>query len=201
MKLLVIGSGGREHALVRTLAREYWHLSGLCARKRRYRRRRSRAARSMPALSTSCIRSRIASSSISPSSAPSCRSITGLVDRFRAAGHRIFGPERAAAQLECSKSFAKTFMTRHGIPTARFRVCDSADDAHAGDRAGRARPADRDQSRRPRRRQGRRRCRDARRGGRRDSRGDGGSSVRRCRCASRARGVPERSGSLVLRGV
>ena len=54
----------------------------------------------------------------------------GVVDRFRARGHRIFGPSRAAAQLECSKSFAKAFMTRHGIPTARFRVCDSAADAH-----------------------------------------------------------------------
>jgi phosphoribosylamine--glycine ligase len=53
----------------------------------------------------------------------------GVVDRFRAAGRRIFGPPRAAAQLECSKVFAKGFMARHGIPTARYRVCESAADA------------------------------------------------------------------------
>ena len=55
----------------------------------------------------------------------------GVVDRFRAAGRRIFGPPRAAAQLECSKAFAKGFMARHGIPTARYRVCDTAADARA----------------------------------------------------------------------
>ena len=46
-------------------------------------------------------------------------------------GLRIFGPSRAAAQLECSKVFAKAFMARHGIPTARYRVCDAAAGAHA----------------------------------------------------------------------
>ena len=55
----------------------------------------------------------------------------GVVDRFRAAGRRIFGPPRAAAQLECSKAFAKGFMARHGIPTARYRVCESSADARA----------------------------------------------------------------------
>src|SRR5262249_49148031 len=55
----------------------------------------------------------------------------GIVDLFRARGLRIFGPSRAAAQLECSKVFAKTFMARHGIPTARYRVCDDPTDAHA----------------------------------------------------------------------
>ena len=55
----------------------------------------------------------------------------GVVDRFRAQGRRIFGPPRAAAQLECSKAFAKGFMARHGIPTARYRVCESSADARA----------------------------------------------------------------------
>ena len=55
----------------------------------------------------------------------------GVVDRFRAADRRIFGPPRAAAQLECSKALAKGFMARHGIPTARYRVCESAADARA----------------------------------------------------------------------
>jgi phosphoribosylamine---glycine ligase len=53
----------------------------------------------------------------------------GVVDRFRAEGRRIFGPPRAAAQLECSKAFAKGFMARHGIPTAQYRVCETSTDA------------------------------------------------------------------------
>jgi phosphoribosylamine---glycine ligase len=60
----------------------------------------------------------------------------GVVDRFRAAGRRVLGPPRAAAQLECSKVFAKGFMARHGIPTARYRVCASAADARAAIASG-----------------------------------------------------------------
>src|SRR6185503_16763864 len=58
------------------------------------------------------------------------------VDLFRSRGLRIFGPTRRAAQLECSKVFAKAFMARHGIPTARYRACDDAADAHAIVRSG-----------------------------------------------------------------
>ena len=47
----------------------------------------------------------------------------GVVDRFRAAGRAIVGPTRAGAALECSKAFAKSFMTRAGVPTARAAVC------------------------------------------------------------------------------
>lgn len=53
----------------------------------------------------------------------------GLVDRLSAAGIRVFGPTRVAAQLETSKAFAKQFMTRHGIPTAPYRVTSNYDDA------------------------------------------------------------------------
>src|SRR4029078_11214936 len=53
----------------------------------------------------------------------------GLVDAFRAAGLRIFGPTRAAAQLESSKDFAKDFMVRHKIPTALHRTLQSAEPA------------------------------------------------------------------------
>ena len=55
----------------------------------------------------------------------------GIVDAFRDAGLRIFGPTRAAAQLESSKDFAKAFMARHGIPTAAYRTFTSVGDAHA----------------------------------------------------------------------
>src|SRR6185369_9287202 len=54
----------------------------------------------------------------------------GIADLFASRGLRIFGPSQQAAQLECSKVFAKTFMARHGIPTARYHVCESAHDAH-----------------------------------------------------------------------
>jgi len=53
----------------------------------------------------------------------------GIVDAFRKAGLKIFGPSRAAAQLEASKDFAKSFMVRHRIPTALHRTFDSADEA------------------------------------------------------------------------
>ena len=53
-----------------------------------------------------------------------------MVDAFRAAGLKIFGPTRAAAELEGSKDFAKRFMERHHIPTAAFRTCDDAASAH-----------------------------------------------------------------------
>ena len=70
----------------------------------------------------------------------------GVVDRFHAAGRRIFGPPRAAAQLECSKAFAKDFMARHGIPTARYRVCADAAERARG-RSPRASSVSRSSSR------------------------------------------------------
>lgn len=54
----------------------------------------------------------------------------GIVDAFRAAGLKIFGPTKQAARLETSKDFAKAFMQRHGIPTAAYATFTSADEAH-----------------------------------------------------------------------
>jgi phosphoribosylamine--glycine ligase len=53
----------------------------------------------------------------------------GIVDEFQQAGLKIFGPTKAAARLESSKSFAKEFMARYGIASPGFAVCDSANDA------------------------------------------------------------------------
>src|ERR1700720_382845 len=53
----------------------------------------------------------------------------GIADRFASDRRFIFGPTSAAARLESSKSFAKAFMARHQVPTARFRVCDAVDEA------------------------------------------------------------------------
>ena len=71
----------------------------------------------------------------------------GVVDAFRAAGLKIFGPTKQAAQLESSKDFAKAFMARHGIPTAAYATFS---DAGAGPRlSGSAGRTDRDQGRWP----------------------------------------------------
>ena len=53
----------------------------------------------------------------------------GVADHFADAGRPLFGPTRAAARLETSKAFAKDFMARHGVPTAHYRVCSTADEA------------------------------------------------------------------------
>jgi phosphoribosylamine---glycine ligase len=55
----------------------------------------------------------------------------GVADLFRREGRAIVGPSAGGAELECSKARAKRFMARHGIPTARFRICESADEAFA----------------------------------------------------------------------
>ena len=94
----------------------------------------------------------------------------GVADVFAAAGRAIVGPSRAAAALESSKSFAKDFMERHRVPTARFRVCDSAADALAFAGAGEFGYPAGHQGRWPRRRQGRRHCRRSRGGGARGAR-------------------------------
>jgi phosphoribosylamine--glycine ligase len=66
---------------------------------------------------------------------PEAPLVAGVVDRFRAAGHRIFGPTAQAAQLEGSKAFAKDFLKRHGIPTAGYEVFTEVDAACAYIRA------------------------------------------------------------------
>src|SRR6185295_18014014 len=61
---------------------------------------------------------------------PEAALAAGAVDIFRARGLRIFGPTKAAAELESSKAFAKAFMKRHAIPTAAYEVFDDAAAAH-----------------------------------------------------------------------
>jgi phosphoribosylamine---glycine ligase len=130
MNVLVVGSGGREHALVRAFAHDA-RLIVACAPGNAGIARDARVhpidAGDVDALLALAEREQIDLTVVGPE-LPLDR---GIVDRFRAAGRRIFGPSRAAAQLECSKAFAKAFMTRHGIPTARFRTCETAAEAYA----------------------------------------------------------------------
>ncbi len=131
MKVLVIGGGGREHALAWKLAQsERTHQvfvspgNGGTARDPRLT---NLDITDPQALADFALREKIGLTVVGPE-APLA---AGVVDLFRARGLRIFGPSQAAAQLESSKVFAKDFMARHGIPTARYASFTDAALAHA----------------------------------------------------------------------
>lgn len=131
MKVLVIGGGGREHALAWKLAQsqrvQKVHVApgngGTAAEPGLANVDISDPA----ALADFAFAEKIGLSVVGPE-APLA---AGVVDVFRARGLRIFGPTCAAAQLESSKAFAKDFMQRHGIPTAAYATFDDAAAAHA----------------------------------------------------------------------
>src|SRR5919198_2739356 len=131
MKILVVGSGGREHALAWKLAQSPRVQKVLVAPGNGGTATESGVENvpiaEIPALVDFCRRENIYLTVVGPE-APLA---AGIVDAFREAGLRIFGPTRAAAQLESSKDFAKSFMVRHGLPTARHRSFDNARDARA----------------------------------------------------------------------
>jgi phosphoribosylamine--glycine ligase len=134
MRVLVIGSGAREHALTRRLAAEDGVSELLCAPGNPGISSLARLApadlsrpEGMAALADLASSEKIDLTIVGPEIPLSL----GIVDRFAAAGLPIFGPTAAAARLESSKAFAKTFMARHGVPSARFAIADSADQALA----------------------------------------------------------------------
>jgi phosphoribosylamine---glycine ligase len=129
MKILVIGSGAREHALTAKLAAERHVTEVVCAPGN-------------PGIATiaRCVPVDVADSAGLLGIArreevdltvvgPEVPLSRGVVDIFTANDRAIVGPTQAAAQLESSKAFAKAFMARHGVPTAGFAVSESADDA------------------------------------------------------------------------
>jgi phosphoribosylamine---glycine ligase len=126
MKILVIGSGGREHALC-------WKLAQSARTSALY------AAPGNPGMAqvATCLDTSdylAAADSIDADLTvvgPEALLAAGIVDRFRERGRRIVGPTAAAARLEASKTFAKEFMLRAGIPTARFATVATADQALA----------------------------------------------------------------------
>src|SRR3954466_14863907 len=131
MKVLVVGSGGREHAFAWKLASDPDVEAVVCAPGNAGT---SSVATNRPvdvanpdALLAIARAENVDLTVVGPE-LPLDR---GTADLFAQQGLPLVGPSRAAAQLECSKAFAKTFMSRHGIPTARYRVCESADAAHA----------------------------------------------------------------------
>jgi len=131
MKLLVIGSGGREHAIA-------WRLTANPRVQKVY------VAPGNAGTALEAGLENVALGSVSEMLAfaqskgihltvvgPEAPLAAGVVDAFRAAGLRIFGPTQACAQLESSKEFAKQFMERHHIPTAAFGSFTDAKSAHA----------------------------------------------------------------------
>jgi phosphoribosylamine--glycine ligase len=131
MKLLVIGSGGREHAIAWKLAQSAKVQKVFVAPGNGGTGRESGlenvALSEVPDLVGFAKKEGIYLTVVGPEAALAA----GVVDAFREAGLKIFGPTRAAAQLESSKDFAKAFMVRHNIPTALHRTFQSADLAKA----------------------------------------------------------------------
>jgi phosphoribosylamine--glycine ligase len=131
VKILVIGSGAREHALAWKLASERGVAAVVCAPGNPGIAAVARCVAAdvgdPAALLAVAEHERVDLTVVGPE-VPLSR---GIADLFASRRHPIVGPSRAAAALESSKAFAKGFMARHGIPTARFRICESADDARA----------------------------------------------------------------------
>jgi len=130
MKILVIGSGGREHAITWKLASSQ-HITQLyCAPGNAGI---AQIATCLPADVNDPISFASLAESIGADLTvvgPEAPLVTGIAEEFRARGLRLVGPSCAAARLEGSKIFAKQFSARHSIPTARFIACDSASSAH-----------------------------------------------------------------------
>lgn len=131
MKLLVIGSGGREHALALALARSPRITEIYCAPGNAG----TLALATNVAIEATDIEGLLAFASAEAIDltivGPEAPLVAGIVDRFHAAGLPVFGPTAAAARLEGSKAWAKGFMARHGIPTARFAIASDVDTARA----------------------------------------------------------------------
>jgi phosphoribosylamine--glycine ligase len=130
MNVLVVGSGGREHALAWRLAQSprvgRIHVAPGNAGTAREDGLFNVPVTSIPDLVAFARKEAIALTVVGPEAPLS----EGIVDAFREAGLKIFGPTRKAAQLEASKDFAKAFMARHGIPTAAYATFTDAAAAH-----------------------------------------------------------------------
>src|SRR6476619_4240494 len=131
MKVLVIGGGGREHALAWKLAQsprlQAVYVAPGNGGTALDGRLENINITDIPALRQWALKKKIVLTVVGPE-APLA---AGVVDDFRAHGLRVFGPTQAAAQLESSKAFSKAFMKRHAIPTAEYEAFTDAAAAHA----------------------------------------------------------------------
>ena len=131
MNILVIGGGGREHALAWKLARSP-RVAKVFVAPGNAGTAREPELTNVPCTATADL---VAFAQKQPIAltvvGPEAPLAAGIVDAFRAAGLRVFGPTQAAAQLESSKDYAKAFMARHGIPSAQYRTFVDAAAARA----------------------------------------------------------------------
>ncbi|HWU84008.1 MAG TPA: phosphoribosylamine--glycine ligase [Rhodocyclaceae bacterium] len=131
MKILVVGSGGREHALAWRIAQapglQVVYVAPGNAGTAREKELKNVPITDPKELADFAEKENVYLTVVGPE-APLA---AGIVNIFRARGLRIFGPTQAAAQLESSKDFSKRFMARHGIPTAKFETFSDAAAAHA----------------------------------------------------------------------
>jgi len=128
LKILVLGSGGREHALVWKLAQSPRAGKIYCSPGNAGIAEQAECV----AVDVKNLDSMVAlANQLKPDLTvvgPELPLMLGVVDEFTRRGWRVFGPTQAAARLETSKSFAKQFLQRHRIPTAHYAICNSADD-------------------------------------------------------------------------
>lgn len=130
MRILVVGGGGREHALVWKIAQSRLVDKIFCAPGNGGIAQQAECvdikADNIPALVDFARREKIALTVVGPE-APLA---AGIVDAFQERSLPVFGPERKAARLEASKVFAKELMRAYNVPTAAFEIFDAADAAH-----------------------------------------------------------------------
>ena len=131
MKILVVGSGGREHALAWKLAQspkaQVVYVAPGNAGTAQDKRLQNVPITAHATLAEFALREKIELTVIGPDA----ELAAGIVDLFQSKGLKVFGPTKAAAELEWSKDFAKGFMKRHGIPTAAYETFTDAAAAHA----------------------------------------------------------------------
>lgn len=131
MKVLVIGGGGREHALAWKLAQSPKVSLVFVAPGNGGTALDARLC-NVPITDVNALADFAQAEGVALTVVgPEAPLAAGVVDEFESRGLKIFGPRRAAAQLESSKAFAKDFMKRHGIPTAAYETFSQADQAHA----------------------------------------------------------------------
>ncbi len=130
MKILVVGSGGREHALASKLAQsnriQVVYVAPGNGGTALDGRLKNVPITDNAELAEFALKEKISLTVVGPETPLAA----GIVDLFRARGIKIFGPTKAAAQLESSKDFAKAFMHRHAIPTARYQTFSDVAAAH-----------------------------------------------------------------------
>ncbi|HZV54160.1 MAG TPA: phosphoribosylamine--glycine ligase [Rhodocyclaceae bacterium] len=131
MKILVVGPGGREHALAWRIAQAPG-LQRVLVAPGNAGTAREPELENLPVTDIEALADFVETEKVHLTVVgPEAPLAAGIVDVFRERGLRIFGPSKAAAQLESSKDFAKRFMARHGIPTAEFATFADAQAAHA----------------------------------------------------------------------